>query len=111
LISLLHDKMTSVRIAAISALAQIKDPRAIPSLYSMLKDEDPQIRESTEIALKKHTDIATLIESLDNTKATVKKNILYMLWLMTGQDIGMDKKLWQEWYSNSQMQINIPVKR
>jgi HEAT repeat protein/small nuclear ribonucleoprotein (snRNP)-like protein len=111
LISLLHDKMTSVRIAAVSALAQIKDPRAIPSLYSMLKDEDPQIRESVEISLKKHTDIPTLIESLDNKKTTVKENVLYMLWLMTGQDIGMDKKLWQEWYSNSQVPIKLPLKK
>lgn len=110
LLSLLRDKMTSVRIAAISALSQIKDPRAIPYLYSMLKDEDPQIRESAEIALKKHTDIPILINSLDNKKEIVRKNVLYMLWLMTGKDIGMDKKLWQEWYSKSQVPVKIPLK-
>jgi HEAT repeat protein/small nuclear ribonucleoprotein (snRNP)-like protein len=111
LISLLHDKMTSVRIAAISALGQIKDPRAIPSLYSMLKDEDPQVREAVEISLKKHTDIPTLIESLDNKKTIVKENVLYLLWLMTGQDIGMDIRLWQEWYKNSQTPLKIPIKK
>jgi HEAT repeat protein len=103
--------MPSVRIAAIIALSKIKDPQAIPSLYSMLKDEDPQVREQTEIALKKHTDIPTLIESLDNKKLIVRKNVLYMLWLMTGQDIDMNKELWQEWYSKSQVPLKLPLKK
>jgi HEAT repeat protein/small nuclear ribonucleoprotein (snRNP)-like protein len=111
LLSLLRDKMPSVRIAAIIALSKIKDPQAIPSLYSMLKDEDPQVREQTEIALKKHTDIPTLIESLDNKKLIVRKNVLYMLWLMTGQDIDMNKELWQEWYSKSQVPLKLPLKK
>ena len=101
LINLLHDKMISVRIVAIDALAKIRDPRAIPSLYSMLKDDDPQVREQGVLALKKHTDIAMLIDALDNKIVNVHNNAQYMLWLMSGQSFD-DKAQWQEWYTKSQ---------
>jgi len=101
LISLLRDKIISVRIAAIDALAQIRDPRAIPSLYSMMKDGDPEVHEHARLSLRKHTDIQSLIDALGNPHSNVQENVLYMLWLLTGQSFGLDKKQWQDWYGNS----------
>ncbi|HMA66002.1 MAG TPA: HEAT repeat domain-containing protein, partial [Chitinispirillaceae bacterium] len=101
LIQLLKDKITSVRIASIDALAQIRDPQAIPSLYSMLNDDDPEVRERTSLALKNHTDIQSLIDALSNKSVNVKENVLYLLWLMSGQNFDMDKAAWQEWYNKS----------
>jgi len=101
LIQLLKDKITSVRIASIDALAQIRDPQAIPSLYSMLNDDDPEVRERTSLALKNHTDIQSLIDALGNESINVKENVLYLLWLMSGQNFDMDKAAWQEWYNKS----------
>ncbi len=111
LINLLRDKIATVRSAAITALSKIKDPRSIPSLYSMLKDKEVEIRQQTEVALKELTDVSTLIKALDNKNSGVRKNVYYLLWLMTGQDIEMDKTLWQNWYSESQTTIKKTTKK
>ncbi len=101
LIRLLKDKITSVRIASIDALAQIRDPQAIPSLYSMLNDDDPEVRERAGNALKNHTDIQSLIDALSNKSMNVKENVLYLLWLMSGQNFDLDKEAWQNWYNKT----------
>jgi HEAT repeat protein len=107
LIQLLKDKITSVRIASIDALAQIRDPQAIPSLYSMLNDDDPEVRERTSLALKNHTDIQSLIDALSNKSVNVKENVLYLLWLMSGQNFDNDKAAWQEWYDKSVSPVKV----
>lgn len=53
-----------------------------------------------EIALKMHTEIPLLIGALDNQSGLVRDNAAYILWLMTGKNLGADKQAWVDWYSN-----------
>ena len=46
-----------------------------------------------------HTEIPLLIGALDNQNSLVRDNAAYILWLMTGKDLGTDKQAWVEWYS------------
>ena len=97
LISAMKDSIPEVRIAAAVALCSYRDPRAIPLLYSLLMEENKDVKAAAEKALALHSDISTLISSLDNRSAIVRGNAAYMLWVMTGKDFGQDKEKWEEW--------------
>ncbi len=99
LLAALKDNEPAVRRAAAEALGDIRDPRAIPTLYGALQEPDPSVKAAIEIALKMHTEIPLLIGALDNQNSLVRDNAAYILWLMTGKDLGTDKQAWVEWYS------------
>jgi HEAT repeat protein len=95
----LREKTVAVRKAAAEALGEIRDPRAIPSLYSALQDGGDSARSFIETTLRLHTEIPLLIGGLDNENSQVRENAAYILWLMTGKDLGPDKQAWVDWYA------------
>ena len=97
LIDKLSDKNPGIRADAVEALGNFHDSRSIPALYSAVKDGNSIVREKAQLALKKHTEIPLLIESLDDESAFVRSNAAYILWLMTGTDNGEDKEKWEKW--------------
>lgn len=97
LLAALKDNSPEVRANAVEGLGLLRDSRSIPSLYSAIKDKDPSVRQKAGIALKQHTELELLIEALDDSSPTVRANVAYVLWLMTGQDNGEDKKKWETW--------------
>jgi len=99
LIELLKDEDATVRTAVVKTLTSYRDPQSIPPLYGMLKDKEPEIRSLAEEAVKLHTEIPLLILTLDDKSPMVRENVTYLLWLMTGQDLGQDKAQWQSWYA------------
>jgi HEAT repeat protein len=52
LLSLLADSVERVRFAAVQAVRELHDPRAIPALKKLLDDPEPAIREHAAIALE-----------------------------------------------------------
>jgi HEAT repeat protein/sRNA-binding regulator protein Hfq len=99
LIAALKEKIAPVRKAAAEALGEIRDPRAIPSLYSALQESGDTVRGAIETSLRLHTEIPLLIGVLDHENSQVRENAAYILWLMTGQDLGQDKQAWVDWYA------------
>lgn len=99
LLTAISDNSEGVRIASIAGLTAIHDSRAIPALYAAAKDKRPQVRTVAQQALRQFTEIPMLIASLDDTSETVRANVAYLLWLMTGTDKGVDKAAWQAWYT------------
>jgi HEAT repeat protein/sRNA-binding regulator protein Hfq len=100
LLAALKDGDPAVRKAAAEALGDIRDPRAIPSLYASLQEPDRSVKAAMEIALKMHTEIPLLIGALDNQNSLVRDNAAYILWLMTGKNLGSDRQAWVDWYAN-----------
>jgi HEAT repeat protein len=93
------DPNPNVRTAAVKSLAALYDPRAIPSLYTAMQEKNDTVRAAVESAIKQLTEIPLLISALDNENSLVRGNVAYILWLMTGKDLGQDKKAWTEWYA------------
>jgi HEAT repeat protein len=93
------DNSSLVRKNALLALGAIRDPRAIPTLYTAIQETNDSLRPVVEKVLKLHTDIPLLIAALDDEKGIVRENAAYILWLLTGKDIGQDKKAWSDWYA------------
>jgi HEAT repeat protein/sRNA-binding regulator protein Hfq len=94
-----RDNTLSVRRNALLALGAIRDPRAIPTLYTAIQETTDSLRSVVEQVLRLHTDIPLLIAALDDEKGLVRENAAYILWLLTGKDIGQDKKAWSDWYA------------
>lgn len=99
LLTAISDNSEGVRIASIAGLAAIYDSRAIPALYAAAKDKRPQVRTVAQEALRQFTEIPMLIASLDDASETVRANVAYLLWLMTGTDKGTDSAAWRAWYA------------
>jgi HEAT repeat protein len=108
LLNAMTDAQPHVRIAAAGALTEIRDPRAIPSLYSAVEEKNDTVRAAVEAALMQLTEIPLLIAALDNENSLVRENVAYILWLMTGADLGQDKKAWINWFAE---QGKEPVKK
>jgi HEAT repeat protein/sRNA-binding regulator protein Hfq len=96
-----RDNNPAVRRNALSALGEIRDPRAIPTLYTAIQETNDSLRPTVEHVLRLHTDIPLLIAALDDENGIVRENAAYILWLLTGKDLGQDKKAWSDWYSNA----------
>jgi HEAT repeat protein len=106
----IKDNDMQVRKNAILALGEILDPRAIPMLYTAIQESRDTLRPVIEQVLKQHTEIPFLIAALDNGKVIVRENAAYILWLMTGKDLGQDKQAWTDWYSTEGTTGKQPVK-
>ncbi|MBN1759951.1 MAG: HEAT repeat domain-containing protein [Chitinispirillaceae bacterium] len=97
LLDALKDPVRDVRAAAADAICLLRDSRAIPALYAAVKDREPLVRKKAENALRHHTDVSLLIEALDDPSLIVRANVSYMLWLLTGKDLGQDRGKWETW--------------
>jgi HEAT repeat protein len=99
LITALKDESPFVRRAAAQALGTFRNTRAIEPLVQASKDSDPDVAAAATKSLHLHTDIGSLIQSLDDESPVVRKNAEYALFLMTGQDHGSDHESWKRWWA------------
>jgi HEAT repeat protein len=103
LIEALKDPQEVVREAAAEALGKIRDPRTIPLLVTLLnKDDSPDVRRATEVALRNLTDVPQLIKGLKDRSTVVQDNCAYILWLMTAKEYKKDVAAWETWYREQQ---------
>jgi hypothetical protein len=103
LIEALKDSNDTVRDKAVEALGKIRDPRSIPFLVKVLdEDESGAVKASTEIALRNHTDISSLIAGLRDKHPVVRDNSAYILWLMTAKEFRDDADKWEEWWKEQE---------
>lgn len=102
LLHALRDQTAEVRAYAVEALGTLRDSRSIPSLYAMVKDSNETVRGKACAALKGLTELPLLVTALNDESPAVRFNAAYVLWLMTGQDFGVDKEKWEIWISKSE---------
>jgi small nuclear ribonucleoprotein (snRNP)-like protein len=102
LLAALKDKDAAVRKAAAETLGDIRDPRAIQPLFAALQEPVDSVKTAVAFSLKLHTEIPLLIGALDNQNGLVRGNAAYILFLMTGKNIGNEKQAWVDWYSKGQ---------
>lgn len=97
LLEALKNPAGDVRSSAAEALGLLRDSRSIPALYAAVKDVDPLVREKAQAALKNHTDLPLLFKALDDPSPVVRGNAGYLLWLLTGKDLGPEREKWEHW--------------
>jgi len=103
LLDALRDPAVEVRVYAVESLGSLRDSRSIPSLYAMVKDSNEIVREKASTALKGLTELPLLVAALDDESPAVRSNAAYVLWLMTGQDFGVDREKWELWIAKTEV--------
>jgi hypothetical protein len=124
LVELLEDENTRVRLEATRALQRIYNPVAIDPLIVRTRlpvlptpptatspgapgspgEAEAQIRAEAAIALGQYADVRVLvplIAALDDRSLAVNRAARRSLGILTGQDRGLDRKEWLEWYSEA----------
>jgi hypothetical protein len=102
LLTALKDNDASVRKLAAETLGDIRDPRAIQPLFAALQEPVDSVKASVVFSLKLHTEIPLLIGALDNQNSFVRDNAAYILFLITGKNLGNEKQAWVDWYAKGQ---------
>lgn len=102
LLDALRDESPIVRENAAVSLGKLRDTRAIEPLSKAARDPNPDVKKAAKEALRHHTDVAMLIEALNEKSQFVKDNAEYSLFLMTGKNFGKDHKKWKEWFAKKQ---------
>ena len=101
----LKDPSWQTRWAAVSALGDAGDPRAVePVAAIMNKDENSYVRATAALVLgdlKDKRGVDPLIEALSDESGGVRKNAAFALKRITGQNFGIDPAKWQEWWEKN----------
>ena len=100
LISALKDEDGDAREAAVMALGELKDPRAVEPLISALKDENGSVRYRAVMALGELKDpraVESLISALKDENGSVRWNAAAALNKITGKNFGEDEAKWRDW--------------
>ena len=81
LISFLKEEDSFILLKVVTALGNIKDPRAIEPLIGVLKDKDSEVRESAVVALKRfgETAVEPLISALQAEDLEVRRSVIKIL--------------------------------
>ncbi|MFK7759796.1 MAG: HEAT repeat domain-containing protein [Phycisphaerales bacterium] len=107
LIEALKDEDRKVRIAAARALQRVHTPDAIKPLIAVIDQDnepDADVRASAADALGQYrTDfvVQSLISALRDSRLVVNNRVQMSLNTMTGQDFGIDRSAWVDWYKNT----------
>ncbi len=104
LATLLKDKDPGVRVEAARGLQRLHDSQAIGGLIdalSLLKEEDERVRRESALALGQYREtrvMDALITALDDESVAVNFGVRDSLRALTGQDLGLSRRDWQQWY-------------
>ncbi len=104
----LEDPDTDVRIEATRALQRLHNPDAVDGLLDHLdpaKETEPYVRAGAAEALGQYPEnrvIERLIAALDDDSLAVNRSTRSSLRTLTGQDFGVDRASWQDWYKAQQ---------
>lgn len=125
IIGLLDDENTRVRLEAARALQRVHNPTAIDALIVHSRrptlptppsetgpgspgqpgENEPTIRAEAVHALGQYAEtrvIVPLISALDDRFLAVNQAALHSLRTLTGQDFGLDRKAWFNWYDSTE---------
>lgn len=114
--ALLADPNARVRLEAARALQRVHNPVAIEPLLISTRlpdplregrtgEPEPTVRAEAAAALGQYAEprvVVPLIEALDDRFLAVNRSARRSLRTLTGQDFGLDRKAWLDWYSNTQ---------
>ncbi len=97
-----HDH-EQVRWAAARGLQRLHNPAVIGSLVRVLGDEEeePDVRAAAAVALgqyRSHRAVEGLVAALETRHLSVNLMAQRSLRILTGQDFGMDRRAWIDWY-------------
>jgi hypothetical protein len=105
LVRLLGDEDRMVRIAAARALQRLHNPEAVPALLDAIqqgREREPDVRVAAAEALGQYAEarvLQGLIGALADPRLSVNHAVRGSLTTLTGQDFGVDRRAWLDWYN------------
>lgn len=104
-----------VRVEAARGLQRIHNPIAVAPLIAAIREPDffqpdipgevsPDVRAEAAHALGQYPSpavIQALIGALNDSKLAVNRNVLASLRTLTGQDFGLDQRVWLQWFRDT----------
>ena len=100
----LEDDNTYVRWEAARALQRIHNPAVVPHLLRVVRDnnEDTDVRTDAAVALGMYPQdrvFQGLVAALDAPQLSINAAVAKALYMLTGQELGMDSGAWLDWYN------------
>lgn len=94
-----------VRFAAANGLQRLHQPRVEQEIWlAMGTEEDSSVRIELALALGQYRSDAAfqaLVAALDEPDLAVNRAAEWSLWIMTGQDHGLNRPAWLKWYEST----------
>ena len=104
-----------IRLDAIYALGETRDPEVVPHLVPMLQDEDLFVRMATARMLEDldaRAAVPSLIDALEDDQSAVREAAMVALRALTGEEFGFEPvaspadrarrvKLWRDWWKKN----------
>jgi HEAT repeats/PBS lyase HEAT-like repeat len=107
IVSALEDDDDAVRIEAARALQRVHHSTAVePLLAAIVYEEESNVdvRSAAADALGQYHEqrvVQGLIEGLRDPRLAVNDRVLHSLLVLTGQNFGLDRQAWIEWYNST----------
>ncbi len=104
----LSDENRLVRIEAARALQRVHSDRAVSPLIAAInieKEPDADVRAAAADALGQYRQnrvVQALISALRDPRLVVNNRVQRSLLTLTGQNFGLDRRMWMDWYSETQ---------
>jgi hypothetical protein len=105
------DKDPSVRMGAAVALAEVRTPEALQTLYLLLADSDHLVRREALQQLgnlRRKETLPALIMRLNGETGRLKVDLLTTLRLITGLDHGTSFDRWNRWWQQEGEAFELP---
>ncbi len=107
IIEALQDSDDFVRLEATRGLQRIHSPDAIEPLLALIEEENEKnidIRAAAANALGQYNEkrvVLGLIGALRDSRLAVNNRVQHALMILTGQNFGLDRVAWLEWYNDT----------
>lgn len=111
LAKLAADKDPAVRMGAAVALAELRTPEALEELYLLLSDPDHLVQRETlqQLAnMRKKRTLPALIARINGARGLVKRQLLWTLRMITGEDHGASNERWKRWWESEGEAFEVP---
>jgi|TARA_R110000782_G_scaffold45706_10_gene101357 hypothetical protein len=108
LVARLRDSDRMVRIAAARALQRVHNPVAVPGLLAAIQESrepDIDVRVAAAEALGQYAEprvVQGLMAALADPRLSVNHAVRASLVTLTGQDFGVDRRAWLDWYDSTE---------